>query len=76
MDELLIDVKEAARRISLGRTEVYGMVLSGELTSIKRGRRRLIAVTDLEAWVAAQRSAEAVNGLSALKTARKQGRFR
>lgn len=71
MDELLIDVREAARRLSLGRTEVYQMVLSGELASIKRGRRRLIAVIDLEDWVAAQRSTEAVTGLSGMKPARK-----
>jgi len=47
---LLLTVEEAARRLGLGRTTVYGLIRDGELHSVRIGRARRIpaeALTDL-----------------------------
>ena len=58
MDQVLVTVEEAGRRLSLGRTKVYELVASGELASITVGKSRRIPVSALAAWVEAQVAAE------------------
>jgi len=49
---LLLTVEEAAFLLRLGRTTTYGLVLGGEIQSVKIGRRRLVTRSGLEAFVA------------------------
>jgi excisionase family DNA binding protein len=51
------DVCEASR---LSRTAVYEAIASGMLRSFKSGRRRLIYVKDLEAFLLALRNKSAI----------------
>jgi excisionase family DNA binding protein len=51
-DEILVDVTEAGRRLSLSRSVVYELLDSGELRSLKVGARRLVPVSQLHALVA------------------------
>jgi len=44
---------EGARLAGLGRTTVYAAIRSGALASLKIGRRRLIRIDVLEAWLQA-----------------------
>jgi excisionase family DNA binding protein len=48
---LLVTVEEAARRLSIGRTAAYLLVLRGELQSVKIGRARRVVVASLEAYI-------------------------
>ncbi len=48
---LLVTVEEAARRLSIGRTAAYLLVLNGELQSVKIGRTRRVVVASLEAYI-------------------------
>jgi excisionase family DNA binding protein len=48
---LLITVDEAARRLSIGRSHLYGHLLRGTLRSIRIGRSRRISSSDLEAFI-------------------------
>lgn len=52
MDKILLSVDDAALALSIGRTEIFRLISSGELSSLKVGRRRLIPARALEAWVA------------------------
>ncbi|HEY7781310.1 MAG TPA: helix-turn-helix domain-containing protein [Ktedonobacterales bacterium] len=44
---VLVTVDEAARRLSIGRTAAYLLVLKGELQSVKIGRARRVVVASL-----------------------------
>ena len=55
--KLLLSVPEAAHLLSIGRSRCYDLVLSGQLRSLKLGRRRLIPKEALEAFVAEQMKA-------------------
>ncbi len=48
---VLITVEEAARRLSIGRTATYMLVLKGELQSVKIGRTRRVVVASLTAYI-------------------------
>ncbi len=50
-DKLLVSVEEAARRLSIGRSHLYGYLLRGSLPSVRIGRSRRIASRDLDAFV-------------------------
>lgn len=52
-DNLAVAAEEAARRAGIGRTTLYQAMKSGGLKYIKIGKRRLIAIKTLEAWLAA-----------------------
>lgn len=54
MPPLSVGVEEAARMIGVTRTKLYEMLAQNDLVSFKLGRRRLIAVKDLEAFVSRQ----------------------
>ena len=49
--ELLIDLNETARRLSICRRSVQAKIYSGELSAVRIGRSRRIAVADLDAYV-------------------------
>jgi excisionase family DNA binding protein len=51
--EYAISIVEAARRSGLGRSTIYTAIARGELKVRKAGRRSLILVDDLHAWLAA-----------------------
>lgn len=50
---LAVSPGEAARIAGLGRTTVYEAIGSGALRSLKIGKRRLITIEALTAWLAA-----------------------
>lgn len=49
--ELLLDLDEAARRLSMSRRTVQSLVYAGELPAVRIGRSRRIPLIDLEAFV-------------------------
>ena len=51
--EYAISIVEAAKRAGVGRSSIYQAIGRGELQIRKNGRRSLILVEDLKAWVAA-----------------------
>ena len=55
MDPILISVAECQVALGVGRTTVYGL-LHRELQSTKIGRRRLIFVESVHAYVSCMRS--------------------
>ncbi len=48
---MLVTVEEAARRLSIGRTAAYMLVLRGELQSVKIGRTRRVVVASLNDYI-------------------------
>lgn len=61
--QLALSVRDAAALAGVGRTILYEAVGSGELPSLKVGRRRLIRIESLEAWL---KSREADTSSSAI----------
>ena len=52
LPRMLMSVREAAAALSVGHTQLYHLVMSGELRTIRIGRRRLVAISTLEAFIA------------------------
>lgn len=50
--KVMLDVREAAQMLSMGRTAVFEEIRRGRLRSVKRGRARLIPTTCLHEYVA------------------------
>ncbi len=50
-EPLLLGVKDAARRLGLGRDSTYQLVQEGRLRSLAVGRKILIPVGELERFV-------------------------
>lgn len=48
---LAVSVEEAARVVGYSRSGVYELIASGDLKAFKLGRRRLILMTELKAWI-------------------------
>lgn len=49
---VLYDVDEAAEALRLSRSALYELIRSGQLRSVKAGRRRLVPVAALAEYVA------------------------
>lgn len=49
--EFAIPIEEAARRAGVGRTSLYAAINRGEIPLRKYGRRSIIMVDDLKAWI-------------------------
>ena len=49
---VLYDVDEAAEALRLSRSALYELICSGQLRSVKAGRRRLVPVAALAEYVA------------------------
>lgn len=50
-DPLAVGVSDAARRAGIGRSSLYSAIAAGELTACKIGRRTVIRLSDLAAWL-------------------------
>jgi excisionase family DNA binding protein len=48
---LLVTVEEAARLLGVGQTTMFELIGSGDVKSVRLGRRRLIARKSLESFV-------------------------
>ncbi|MFC9971831.1 helix-turn-helix domain-containing protein [Spirillospora sp. NPDC127200] len=55
--DLLLTVEEAARRLKIGRTQMYRLIASGEVQSVTIGRLRRVPAECLSAYVAGLLSA-------------------
>lgn len=51
MNELALTFNEAIATVKTSRTQLYAAIKRGELTARKRGKRTLILVADLRAWL-------------------------
>lgn len=60
-EQIAISVEEAARRAGVGRTTIFMELRNGRLKGRKIGRRTVIAVDDLSAWLDSLPSREASN---------------
>jgi excisionase family DNA binding protein len=49
--ELLISPVEAAKRLGIGRTQMFDLIGRGEVKSVKIGRLRRVPVTALSEYV-------------------------
>lgn len=50
MERVLVTIEEAADALAVGRTTVYGLLQSGQLTAAKIGRRSLVTVESVLAY--------------------------
>lgn len=48
---LALSPSEAARILGCGRTKLYELLGTGEIKSFHLGRRRLIRLSAIEAWI-------------------------
>ncbi|WFB11653.1 excisionase family DNA-binding protein [Streptomyces sp. LX-29] len=55
---VLLTVKEAARRLSIGRTTCFALIRTGELESIEVGRLRRVPADAPAEYVARRRAAK------------------
>jgi excisionase family DNA binding protein len=51
MNPISVGVEDAARMIGVARSMLYELLARGEIESFKLGRRRLILVKNLEAYI-------------------------
>jgi excisionase family DNA binding protein len=58
MDVLAYTISEACASTRTGKTALYAAIHNGELRAVKRGRRTLILVSDLEEWLSRLPSVE------------------
>jgi excisionase family DNA binding protein len=56
---LAYGIKDACRAASVSRGMIYSEIRAGRLKKVKLGRRTLILVEDLKAWLAANRGVAA-----------------
>jgi excisionase family DNA binding protein len=62
MDKLLLTPEQAADVLSIGRTKLYELLATGELTSIRLGGSRRIPADAIRQFVADLRTAPAPGG--------------
>ncbi|WP_122613858.1 helix-turn-helix domain-containing protein [Pseudomonas viridiflava] len=55
--QLSVSVEEAARLVGYSRSGIYEVIASGDLKAFKLGKRRLILMNELRAWI--ERAAKA-----------------
>jgi excisionase family DNA binding protein len=57
-DKVLLTVPQAAERLGVGRSFLYGVIQRGELSSVKLGRARRVPVDALTKYVEWLQAAE------------------
>jgi len=56
LEKLLISIPEASQAIGHGRSYLYELIGEGRLETVKSGKRRLVVVESLKAYVASLRA--------------------
>ena len=51
MEKLLLSIEEASEALALGRSLLYQKLQSGELQSVRVGRRRLVPVSAIREYI-------------------------
>ena len=54
-EPLALTIPQAATAAAVGRTTIYEALKSGDLRAVKRGRRTLVLLADLRAWLSPRR---------------------
>lgn len=54
LDRELVNIPEAARLACISRSKLYEFIGAGELPTVKIGKRRLVRVETLRAWIASK----------------------
>ena len=49
--QLLISVDESAQSLGIGRSQMYEIVMAGQVESVKIGKRRLVIAASLEPYI-------------------------
>lgn len=52
LQDPLLKVREVAVLIGLGRTTTYGLIMSGEIASVRIGRSRRVRKSDVDTYIA------------------------
>jgi excisionase family DNA binding protein len=65
MTMVALTVEEAARRLGVGRTTMYALIASGEVSSVRIGRLRRIPAEALSAYITTRSQAAAATALVA-----------
>ena len=60
IEPLAVSVEAARRLAGIGRTVLYEAMGRGDLPSCKVGKRRLILIKDLQAWLERQRQTQSI----------------
>lgn len=47
----LLSVEDAAAYLSLSKREIYNMIANRELPAVIRGRRKMLDIRDMDAWI-------------------------
>jgi excisionase family DNA binding protein len=55
----LLDIPETCRELHISRAAVFRLIARKELDSLRIGRRRLVTVSAIEAYIAKQQEMEA-----------------
>jgi excisionase family DNA binding protein len=50
-EALLVNVREAAKMLGIGRSKLYELIAAGEIASIRIGAVRRVVVADLTAYI-------------------------
>jgi excisionase family DNA binding protein len=53
----LMSVQEAAVYLALSEREIYNMIANKELSGVRHGRRLMLDIRDLDAWIAMHKAA-------------------
>lgn len=48
MDPIFISITDTAKALNLGRTSIYELINTGQLDTLKMGRRRLVSVASIK----------------------------
>ncbi|WP_328295784.1 helix-turn-helix domain-containing protein [Kineococcus sp. NBC_00420] len=59
-EPLLLSVQEAHRQLGLGRSKLYEFITAGDIETVKVGRRTLVPMESLQAFVEKLRHRPAV----------------
>ena len=51
LSPLLLTINQVAQLLGIGRTSTYELVMSGQIQSVKLGRRRLVPRSSVEGYV-------------------------
>jgi excisionase family DNA binding protein len=53
----LLSIEECAVYLSLSKREIYNMIATRELLAVAHGRRKMLDIRDLDAWIALNKTA-------------------